>query len=183
MMRPCLLFIVSVLATAHPAQSSPQEIQRLDPAVDQLVPANAALEKVATGFNKWTEGPVWTRQGTLLFAEIPANNIDPVDSGAGCKRLHAPQRLQRRGAVQGTGAGFEWNDARRRRPRHRRRARRTHRLAAGVSRSHGRKSRCWRTRTRARSSTVRTISCTNPMARCTLPIRPTACPHRVTPIR
>jgi len=53
-----------------------QEIQRLDPAVNQLLPADAALEKVATGFNKWLEGPVWTRQGTLLFAEIPANNID-----------------------------------------------------------------------------------------------------------
>src|SRR6266536_3905592 len=52
-----------------------QEIQRLDPALDQLVPANAKLERVATGFDKWTEGPVWTRAGTLLFAEIPANRI------------------------------------------------------------------------------------------------------------
>src|SRR6185503_1501438 len=40
---------------------STQEIQRLDPALDQLVPANAKLERVATGFDKWTEGPVWTR--------------------------------------------------------------------------------------------------------------------------
>jgi gluconolactonase len=53
-----------------------QEIQRLDSAVDLLVPRNAVLEKVATGFDKWTEGPVWTRDGTLMFAEIPANNID-----------------------------------------------------------------------------------------------------------
>jgi gluconolactonase len=52
------------------------QIQKLDPALDKLVPANAVLEKVATGFNKWTEGPVWTRQDNLLFAEIPANNID-----------------------------------------------------------------------------------------------------------
>jgi gluconolactonase len=52
-----------------------QEIQRLDPALDQLVPANAKLEKAAGGFDKWTEGPVWTHQGNLLFAEIPANNI------------------------------------------------------------------------------------------------------------
>jgi gluconolactonase len=52
-----------------------QEIQRLDPAVDQLVPANAKLERVATGFDKWTEGPVWTRGGRLLFAVIPANSI------------------------------------------------------------------------------------------------------------
>jgi gluconolactonase len=65
-------FVVILAAAA----AFSQEIQRLDPAVDQLVPGNAMLEKVATGFNKWTEGPVWTREGTLLFAEIPANNID-----------------------------------------------------------------------------------------------------------
>jgi gluconolactonase len=65
------LILVATIATAFS-----QEIQRLDPSVDQLVPANAVLEKVATGFDKWTEGPVWTRQGNLLFAEIPANNID-----------------------------------------------------------------------------------------------------------
>lgn len=52
-----------------------QEIQKLDPALDQIAPANASLERVATGFNKWTEGPVWTREGNLLFAEIPSNNI------------------------------------------------------------------------------------------------------------
>src|SRR6476646_6371015 len=52
-----------------------QEIQRLDPAFDKLVPSNAKLEKVASGFNKWTEGPVWTREGTLLFAVIPSNQI------------------------------------------------------------------------------------------------------------
>src|SRR3977135_762732 len=52
-----------------------QEVQRLDPAIDQLVSKKAKLEQVATGFNKWTEGPVWTRERTLLFAEIPANNI------------------------------------------------------------------------------------------------------------
>jgi len=52
-----------------------QEIQKLDPALDQIVPAKATLERVATGFDKWTEGPAWTREGSLMFAEIPANNI------------------------------------------------------------------------------------------------------------
>jgi len=47
----------------------------LDPSLDQMISADAKLERVANGFNKWTEGPVWTREGTLLFAEIPANNI------------------------------------------------------------------------------------------------------------
>src|SRR5882724_3733414 len=68
--------LIIAMIEAATAVALSQEIQRLDPSVDQLVPANAVLEKVATGFNKWTEGPVWTRNGTLLFAEIPANNID-----------------------------------------------------------------------------------------------------------
>jgi hypothetical protein len=49
-----------------------QDIRKLDPEVDQLVASDAKLERIATGFNKWTEGPVWTHKGTLLFAEIPA---------------------------------------------------------------------------------------------------------------
>jgi gluconolactonase len=53
-----------------------QEVQKLDPALDKIVPAGAKAERIATGMNKWTEGPVWTRDGRLLFAEIPANNID-----------------------------------------------------------------------------------------------------------
>jgi len=52
-----------------------QDIQKLDPALDRLIAPDAKLERIATGFNKWTEGPVWTREGNLLFAEIPANNI------------------------------------------------------------------------------------------------------------
>src|SRR5438477_6894998 len=52
-----------------------QEIRKLDPALDKIVGSDSKLERVAMGFNKWTEGPVWTRDGRLLFAEIPANNI------------------------------------------------------------------------------------------------------------
>jgi gluconolactonase len=62
-----------------------QEIQRLDPSLDQIVPAHATLERVADGFNKWTEGPVWTRQASLLFAEIPANNIIQWIPGQGAR--------------------------------------------------------------------------------------------------
>lgn len=52
-----------------------QGIQKLDPVMDQLIDPNSAVERVATGFNKWTEGPVWTHAQSLLFAEIPANSI------------------------------------------------------------------------------------------------------------
>src|SRR6201997_4899836 len=70
------LFLLIVTVTAFTVSALAQDIQNLDPALDQLVGPDAKLERIATGFNKWTEGPVWTREGTLLFAEIPANNID-----------------------------------------------------------------------------------------------------------
>ena len=50
-------------------------IRRLDPAVDKVVPPNAAIEKVA-GNLQFAEGPVWVRNaGYLLFSDIPANAI------------------------------------------------------------------------------------------------------------
>jgi gluconolactonase len=70
-LRTCL--IVFLLGALTPGYA--QEMQKLDPVFDNLIAADAKLERVATGFNKWTEGPVWTHDGSLLFAEIPANNI------------------------------------------------------------------------------------------------------------
>ena len=57
-------------------------VERLDPAMDQIVPAQASLEKLATGFT-WTEGPVWVSPGYLLFAEIPSNSIRKWTPGEG----------------------------------------------------------------------------------------------------
>ena len=60
--------------------SEPQ-IKRLDPALDQLVPAHPHLEKVATGFT-WAEGPVWVN-GHLMFADVSSNSIRTWAPGAG----------------------------------------------------------------------------------------------------
>ncbi len=75
------LSLLAVTLIAVSVLSFSQDAQRLDPALDQIVAADAKLERVATGFDKWTEGPVWTREGALLFAEIPANNIIQWVSG------------------------------------------------------------------------------------------------------
>ena len=56
----------------------PVVIERLDPALNEIVPSDAKLELMASGF-KWTEGPVWTRDGYLLFADIPNNNIASLE--------------------------------------------------------------------------------------------------------
>ena len=50
-------------------------IERLDPALDRLVPPNAQIELLASGF-AWAEGPVWVRDGGyLLFSDVPRNVV------------------------------------------------------------------------------------------------------------
>ncbi len=58
---------------AHILASTPLQVNRLDPSADRIIPANATLEKIATGFT-WIEGPVWLNN-SLYFAEIPSNSI------------------------------------------------------------------------------------------------------------
>jgi gluconolactonase len=50
------------------------EVERKDPALDNILPTNARLEKLADGFT-FTEGPVWVPdgEGYLLFSD-PNNN-------------------------------------------------------------------------------------------------------------
>ena len=58
-------------------------VVRLDPRFDQLIPADARIEKIADGFT-WVEGPVWHKQGGyLLFSDIPANAVYQWKAGRG----------------------------------------------------------------------------------------------------
>jgi len=52
------------------------EVERLDPAIDAIVPPNPKLHKLAEGF-QFTEGPVWVGDdgGYLLFSDPNANRI------------------------------------------------------------------------------------------------------------
>ncbi len=61
------------------------EIERLDPAFDQLVPPGAQVEILAKGFT-WSEGPVWVPAdggGYLLFSDIPRNSVFQWQEGKG----------------------------------------------------------------------------------------------------
>lgn len=50
-------------------------IERMDPALDGIIPANAVIEVLAEGFD-WTEGPVWVDSlKALLFCDIPKNTV------------------------------------------------------------------------------------------------------------
>lgn len=58
-------------------------VERLDPALDQLLDKDAQMEILADGF-EWSEGPVWVRQGSyLLFSDIPRNRIVRWREGEG----------------------------------------------------------------------------------------------------
>jgi gluconolactonase len=62
---------------AGPFASPPREVNvevvRLDPAVDAIVPPNPKIYKLAEGF-KFTEGPIWVRDGGYLLFSDPNNN-------------------------------------------------------------------------------------------------------------
>lgn len=59
------------------------KIERLDPALDKLVPADAKMEMVASGFT-WAEGPLWIKSGGyLLFCDIPRNSVFKWKEGDG----------------------------------------------------------------------------------------------------
>lgn len=52
-------------------------IIRNDDAINQLIPEDAEIEVLASGFT-WSEGPVWVgsaEEGHLLFSDIPRNSV------------------------------------------------------------------------------------------------------------
>ena len=61
---------------ATEAAETASSVLRNDPAMDDLVPADAVVEKVADGF-EFTEGPVWVPgdPDRLYFSDIPANTV------------------------------------------------------------------------------------------------------------
>ncbi len=86
-----VLFISAGAAVAEPAKYPTfGKIERLDPALDKLIPADAKLEKLAEGFT-WSEGPVWIRGGGyLLFSDVPKNTIFKWKEGEGITEFMKP---------------------------------------------------------------------------------------------
>ncbi len=62
----------SVHGTAFPSFG---KIERLAAGLDELLPADARIELLDSGY-VWTEGPVWVAEGEyLLFSDVPENKI------------------------------------------------------------------------------------------------------------
>jgi len=72
-----------ILGITNASSQSFGVIDRVDPRVNQLIPPDAKLEKLAEGFD-WTEGPVWIpNEKCLLFTDIPKNTIYKWKEGEG----------------------------------------------------------------------------------------------------
>jgi gluconolactonase len=71
-----LQFVAGALGpVAVPPHEVNVEVERIDPRIDEIVPVNAKLFKLAEGF-QFTEGPVWVKDGGyLLFSDPNANRI------------------------------------------------------------------------------------------------------------
>lgn len=65
-------------------------IERLDPALDELLAPDAKIELLADGF-KWSEGPVWLKkEGKLVFSDIPNNAINSWNEKEGLRLYLRP---------------------------------------------------------------------------------------------
>ncbi len=66
--------LVSLIAAdAEPLPEFKVSIERLDPALDRIIPPGAVIEKCASGFN-WSEGPTWFGKA-IVFSDVPENII------------------------------------------------------------------------------------------------------------
>ncbi len=65
-------------------------IHRLDARLDALIPAEAKIEVLASGFD-WSEGPLWVKNGGyLLFSDIPRNSVMKWKEGDGVSLYMKP---------------------------------------------------------------------------------------------
>jgi gluconolactonase len=66
------------------------QIVREDSRLDELLPSDARLEVLGSGFD-WTEGPVWVKDGGyLLFSDIPRNSVMKWKEGEGTTLFMKP---------------------------------------------------------------------------------------------
>jgi gluconolactonase len=64
---------------AAAADTGSTRIERVDPALDDIIAPGTTIERVATGF-KFTEGPMW-REGRLWFSDLRDNKVFAVNRG------------------------------------------------------------------------------------------------------
>lgn len=77
-------------------------IERIDPALDELLDSSEEMKVLADGF-KWAEGPLWDEANEqLLFSDVPENVVYAWKEGAGVSRFLEPSGF--------TGEHFEGSE-------------------------------------------------------------------------
>jgi gluconolactonase len=83
MKRLSVLLLLAGLAASYLHGQSWNFVARINPALDEIVPFDSKVEKVAGNFG-FLEGPVWVQKGGyLLFSDIPANVINKFNPADG----------------------------------------------------------------------------------------------------
>jgi gluconolactonase len=73
-----------------PTSMEQSRIDRWDPAMDAIVPADWKIEKLAEGFG-WAEGPIWVNSGAyLLFTDVPGNKMWKWSEKGGLEKFLDP---------------------------------------------------------------------------------------------
>ena len=79
----CAFALLFSAGCAGTASDQIGEVIRLDPRLDDLIPAGAKIEKLAGGF-AWSEGPAWLpKEEALVFSDIPNNRVMRWKDGEG----------------------------------------------------------------------------------------------------
>ncbi|MBB4659941.1 beta-glucosidase BglX [Parvularcula dongshanensis] len=69
-------------------------IDRLDPRADEVIPENAAIEKLTDDTFGWSEGPVWMPdRSEVLFSDVPGNTLYGWSEEGGLEVVLQPSGL------------------------------------------------------------------------------------------
>jgi gluconolactonase len=99
-------FVVGTSTQAdEKAPATVGRVERKDPKFDELIPKDAKIEVLAGGF-KWTEGPVWVKNGShLLFSDIPNNTVFKWHEKEGLKPFLKPSGFTAKADFTGSEPG------------------------------------------------------------------------------
>jgi gluconolactonase len=87
-----LIVIAGLLMSAQntPVVPTLGQVVRLSPKLDPLIPKDARIEVLGSGF-AWSEGPLWIKDGGyLLFSDIPRNSVMKWKQGEGVSLFMKP---------------------------------------------------------------------------------------------
>lgn len=87
----------SASAASSAAPATPPRfgnVERFDPALDAIVPADWKIEKLAEGF-AWAEGPLWIpdASGYVLLSDVPGNAVHKWSQSGGLELFLKPSGL------------------------------------------------------------------------------------------